>query len=668
MENVLITSDGIQKNLKHIKPTNAICEYIWNGFDAGATEIKISFHRNKLEIIDAMTIQDNGMGINFDELNQKFQPYNDSEKFRERETASHHSLPHGKNGVGRLTFFVFSNTATWRTVYKSNDKMNLTYSIKMDRDALNSYNPNDNEKPTLTKEAEGTCVSFSQVNGLYEDEIIQAVKNEFFWFVELNRTKKCQIFIEDKSVDFSSVEMERKTLDISNFKLKNDFEVTIVQWKVSLGKEYSKYYFINSKSEEVYKENTTLNKKSDNFYHSVFIKSQYFDTFSFEEIGDNQLGLFPVKSDLEYKILIEAINRVLLEQRKIFLKKDSNKFIDKLVEKKIYPEFNRKSIVDTYRKQQLNDIIETLYTTEPKIFTGLNVEQQKIFIRLLNMVMDSNERDSFFNIIHEVIELDDEELKELSEVLSYTSLSNMTKTIKLIEDRLKAVQQLKELVFNKHFNALEVPHIQAMVEDHYWLFGEQYHLLTSAEPDFSEALRRLVYAQTGDADVVTIDHEDVNKEMDIFMIRQNKEANYIENVVVELKRPSIPLGEAQLSQVKKYLRVIQSDDRFNSANSKWTYYLIGNKLNSNGFMQGELRSHENLGERNIVHKDGNHKVFVLTWSEIFEQFSIKHTYLLDKLKITEKLWLEKHNSADEVISDSKGNSAKLDLLAVPAKA
>lgn len=257
-------------------------------------------------------------------------------------------------------------------------------------------------------------------------------------------------FIENKPVDFSSVEMERKTLDISNLKLENDFEVTIVQWRVSLGKEYSKYYFINSKSEEVYKENTTLNKKSDNFYHSVFIKSQYFDTFSFEEIGDEQLGLFPVKSDLEYKILIEAINRVLLEQRKIFLKKDSNKFIDKLVEKKIYPEFNRKSIVDTYRKQQLNDIIETLYTTEPKIFTGLNVEQQKIFIRLLNMVMDSNERDSFFNIIHEVIELDDEELKELSEVLSYTSLSNMTKTIKLIEDRLKAVQQLKELVFNKH--------------------------------------------------------------------------------------------------------------------------------------------------------------------------------------------------------------------------
>lgn len=45
MENVLITSDGIQKNLKHIKPTNAICEYIWNGFDAGATEIEILFHR-----------------------------------------------------------------------------------------------------------------------------------------------------------------------------------------------------------------------------------------------------------------------------------------------------------------------------------------------------------------------------------------------------------------------------------------------------------------------------------------------------------------------------------------------------------------------------------------------------------------------------------------------
>ena len=44
-----------------------------------------------------------------------------------------------------------------------------------------------------------------------------------------------------------------------------------------MGKEFSKFYFINSENEEQYKEATKPNKKSDEFYHSIFVKSQYFD-------------------------------------------------------------------------------------------------------------------------------------------------------------------------------------------------------------------------------------------------------------------------------------------------------------------------------------------------------------------------------------------------------
>ena len=47
MKSVLITPEGIQKNLKNIKPLDAICEYIWNGFDAFATQVEVELHRNK---------------------------------------------------------------------------------------------------------------------------------------------------------------------------------------------------------------------------------------------------------------------------------------------------------------------------------------------------------------------------------------------------------------------------------------------------------------------------------------------------------------------------------------------------------------------------------------------------------------------------------------------
>ena len=68
------------------------------------------------------------------------------------------------------------------------------------------------------------------------------------------------------------------------------------------------------------------------------------------------------------------------------------------------------------------------------------------------------------------------------------------------------------------------------------------------------------------------------------MIRQDRKGDVTENVVVELKRPTVALGETQLSQVKKYLQVIRKEDRFNMGNVKWTFYLVGNKFNTSGFL------------------------------------------------------------------------------------
>ena len=55
------------------------------------------------------------------------------------------------------------------------------------------------------------------------------------------------------------------------------------------------------------------------------------------------------------------------------------------------------------------------------------------------------------------------------------------------------------------------------------------------------------------------------------------------------------------------------------------------------------------------------KIYVLKWSEIFDEFSKRHEYLLDKLKLEEELWLRKHNSADEVVADAQNNSAIMEM-------
>lgn len=666
MQEVSITTEGIQKNLKSFKPLDALCEYIWNGFDAQADRVDVKLYTNEFGLLNMISIEDNGTGIVYEELGDKFKTFNDSKKYDISKKVNH-SLPHGRQGIGRLTFFAFAQRARWNTVYeKSGNK--YEYYIDMEKDTLNQYDDNGGKKPQITGNNVGTEVIFTQVQQFSKDDIVEKIKIEFFWFLELNKPRNFQILVDGEKVTYDEF-IIKKIEFVPAAELTYKYEISIVQWNQSLGKEFSKFYFIDSDNEEKYKEATKLNKKSDEFFHSIFIKSSYFDNFYFEKEMDGQACLFPNKNEQEYRKLMDAINVFLYKFRRRYLKGASDKFIDKLIDSKIYPEFNANNPIDTYRKSELDNLVGTLYAAQPKIFTNLSDDNKKITIGLLKLIMDAEDKDNLFKVLKQVVDLDEDELAELAGVLKYTSLSNITRLVKLIEDRQKVIQGLKELVFNKDMYAKEVPHIQNVVENHYWLFGEQYNLITAAEPDFTYALKGLILATTGKDEDVDIDHEDKNKEMDIFMIRQDRKGDVTENVVVELKRPTVALGETQLSQVKKYLQVIRKDDRFNMGNVKWTFYLVGNKFNTSGFLEGELENNRNHGEQHLVYwvDNGMTKIYVLKWSEIFDEFSKRHEYLLDKLNLEEELWLKQHDNADNVVDNIVYNSATLEKPLIPKK-
>lgn len=55
-------------------------EYIWNGFDADATIIDITYKVNELGGISEIKICDNGSGINFENIDNTFGAFLSSEK------------------------------------------------------------------------------------------------------------------------------------------------------------------------------------------------------------------------------------------------------------------------------------------------------------------------------------------------------------------------------------------------------------------------------------------------------------------------------------------------------------------------------------------------------------------------------------------------------------
>ena len=88
------------------------------------------------------------------------------------------------------------------------------------------------------------------------------------------------------------------------------------------------------------------------------------------------------------------------------------------------------------------------------------------------------------------------------------------------------------------------------------------------------------------------------------------------------------------------------------------------------FLEGELENNKVHGEENLVYwvDNGMTKIYVLKWSEIFDEFSKRHEYLLEKLKLEETLWLKQHDSADDVVADIANNSATMDKPLIPKRA
>ena len=653
MQKIQVTPTGIRRHLHKYKPKHAIAEFIWNSFDAQASLVEISFESNEIGHIFNLQIKDNGLGISYKRLSGKFRPFLESEKEIDPNAPRLTSSVHGRNGVGRLTFFTFSSKAIWNTTYKENDK-NYNYEISVAAKDLDSY---ESSKPLETSNETGTMATFDSVFGLttyaFEGEIHQYLSREFGWYLELNSSKK-NLIINGEPFDYSDLVGEREKID---FKLDGSiFDMRYIRWNQKLNDEYSRYYFLDSKNNEKSTYTTTLNNKGDHFFHSVFIESPFFNKFGGRP-NFSQTLFKELPEEKTYKDLMAKIEDYLRGKRKPFLKEMVDVVIDDLENTDAFPNFGNNEW-DNIREEGLKNVIGELYQIEPKIFSDLNLQQKKTFVHLLNIVMDSGERDALLDIIGEIVNLTSEERQHLANTLKITNLSNVIRTIKLIEDRYKVIADLKELVFNKSLGANEVPHLQNVIEKHYWIFGEQYHLVTAAEPKFEEALRRFVYVLRGEKINGKIDHQDRLKEMDIFMVRQQMidKENLINSVCVELKHPNINLGEEELNQVKKYYRVISSADEFNGKNIFWEFYLIGNGFDSTKFIEGEIENAKHHGEKSLVYSVENCKIFAKKWSEVFAEFELRHNFLYEKLKIERDQLASENTTADEIVQKLSVNS------------
>ena len=115
----------------------------------------------------------------------------------------------------------------------------------------------------------------------------------------------------------------------------------------------------------------------------------------------------------------------------------------------------------------------------------------------MNLLLDTDERENILSILNSIVSISTEERVQLAQTLRTTSLSRILRTIKMIKNRCEVVEQLRNLVFDLKKFSTEREHIQLAIEDNYWLFGEQFHLV-SADETFEKALSNYLYVLDGE--------------------------------------------------------------------------------------------------------------------------------------------------------------------------
>jgi hypothetical protein len=185
---------------------------------------------------------------------------------------------------------------------------------------------------------------------------------------------------------------------------------------------------------------------------------------------------------------------------------------------------------------------------------------------------------------------------------------------------------------------LEVKHIQKILDENFWLFGEQFRLFSSTEGALKKVLTK--YAK----EILEIEDPELqtqpNGEVDLFLTKTELTGNGIQkNIVVELKRASIKLGKKEYDQIEGYMERILEQSLCNGENQYWEFYLIGK--NYNDHILNKIDSSKNHGQKSkglcLNIKDGRVKIYVRKWSDILEvEWGTKMKYLKEKLQIQAK--------------------------------
>jgi hypothetical protein len=620
---------GVEKDhiesLTRASGISAISELIWNSLDSDSTVINIEYQKNKLGGFENIEITDNGRGIDYKKAQEVFGRLGGSEK-KTSSISPNGRQYHGKEGKGRYKALALGDLVTFTSIYENSNSLK-EFSITFDRNQLTHSEFSDLKSLPKGNTQTGFKVLIQNID---QENANQALDIKTRKELEQKFTSyylsypDFTIFVNGNKLEFESLIKNKAETEIFLEKdnLSYKFQVKLIEWKFDIKK---KTYLCNTKGIPFRELNLGIRSTIP---ISIFVQSIYIENLQRE----NKMNL--VEYDEHLQTVLTEAKKFAKEYIRKRLHYYSTEFIDKLKSRGIYPYKDKAENLIEESKRQVFDIVALQVNEYLPDFESQDEKSQKFTLSLIKEALEKDSS-SLQRILTEVIELPLEKRNELVEILQETSLSSIIDTMTEIKNRLKFINGIEELIYNKdeNKNVLERKHLHKILINETWLFGDEFTYgvddvtLKNVLKEYLKFLGRDNFEEV----IKSQPNDDLQIIPDICLWRQYPQGQpgHKTNLVIELKKPKLDAGVEELMQIKLYASRIIQDRRFPKEKTKWKFLLITKDIKSD--IEPELEQ-TNREYGHVVATDF-YDVYVLTWGHILNQAKTRYEFIKEKLNL-----------------------------------
>lgn len=600
-------------------PVAGLAELIWNSLDADATNVVVTIEPSQLGAPVRVRVDDNGDGISPNEIEGTFSKVGGSWKSvsADRKTKNKRRELHGNNGQGRWKGFAIGDEIRWNSVFFDEDSgIRHRSLIDVSRHSLAEYSFMTEE--SVGEEETGTSVVVEvgarEPTSLMNDNLNTALTTLFALY--LIRYPDVSISVNDEKLDVEDV-VERRDAIAGAVDSDGDLEVTVIEWTQQVDRTL---YLCDRKGAAL--ESTHVGIQAPGFNFTAYVQ---WDGFREQEasLALADLGNPDVAPALG---IARGILREHFAKRKSELSKS---VVDEWLAEDVYPYGSEP--VDTVGQagQALFNYVAVAAASAVNSID--NHDAKKLSLAAMRVAVESDPS-SIEVIFREILKLPQSKVEELRALLEKTSLEQLIDTMRMVVDRLDFLMGLETLFFDPDVvpKVGERSHVHKLIESAPWIFGEEFatHVsdqrLTTLLKQHLQCLGRhdLVDSPVRDTDGNELRRVD-------FMFGRSLEFNRqrIEHLVVEIKKPSLVVGESELTQLQNYRKAVVGDARFDLDDVAWDFVLLGTEFSQDVYdLLGQADRHPNLA----YEKDGV-RLWVRKWSDVFAENRHRLKFIRERL-------------------------------------